>query len=143
MGTKRYPHPGAVQFPRPGAPHVSGLSGFQPGRGWVVLVHLGTHPGLTQPVLSHPHVCAPLPPLVTWLFHFNLISAPSQEPTAQPLPAAPWELDVWWPSLLMGIGRQGHLSWGPRSIPLKIRGFGSVNTGLTYGGPAPFHLANL
>ena len=44
------------------------------------------------------------------------------------LTAALWELVTRCPLSLMGIWRQGHLSWCPQSIQLKICGFGNVNT---------------
>lgn len=64
------------------------------------------------------------PPLVIWLFHFNLIRTPCQEKKMQGvLTAVLWELVTWCPLSLMGIWCQGHLSWCPQSIQLKICGF--------------------
>lgn len=39
------------------------------------------------------------------------------------LTAVLWELVTWCPLSLMGIWRQGHLSWCSQSIQLKICGF--------------------
>lgn len=58
------------------------------------------------------HLLCLFPPLVIWLFHFNLIRTPRQEKAMQGvLTAALWELVTRCPLSLMGIWRQGHLSW--------------------------------